>query len=112
MIYRGQPLEQLDGQAWQGRVVFMVDVLRQDGNQVVAMATVLRQGLLQGGHRVRRGLQPDHVVGDREGQLHRLDQNLTRALRVATRGGQSGMSTKLEPKNYSNNQLSRKQDKV
>uniref|UniRef100_A0A0E9PXT7 Uncharacterized protein n=1 Tax=Anguilla anguilla TaxID=7936 RepID=A0A0E9PXT7_ANGAN len=48
----------------------MVDVLRQDCNQVVAMATALCQSLLQRRHHVRRRLQPDHVVGDGEGQFH------------------------------------------
>uniref|UniRef100_A0A0E9QTR1 Uncharacterized protein n=1 Tax=Anguilla anguilla TaxID=7936 RepID=A0A0E9QTR1_ANGAN len=64
----------------------MVDVLRQDCNQVVAMATALCQSLLQRRHHVRRRLQPDHVVGDGEGQFHRLDEDLARTLRPTTAG--------------------------
>lgn len=56
----------------------MVYILGQDGNEIVAMAAVLRQGLLQGGRRIRRRLQADDVVGDRESQFDGLDQDLTR----------------------------------
>lgn len=68
--------------------MFMVDVLGQDGDEVVAVAAVLRQGLLQGGRRVGRGLQADDVVGHGEGQFDGLDQDLTGTLRE--RAGQGG----------------------
>lgn len=83
--YRGEPLEQLDRQARQRRVVFVVNVLGQDNDEVVAVAAVLRQRLLQGGHHVGRRLQADDVVGDGESQLHGLDQDLTGTL-CATAG--------------------------
>lgn len=64
--------------------MFVVNILGQDNYEIVAMATVLRQGLLQRGHDVRRQLQTDDVVGDRESQFDCLDQDLTRTLRATT----------------------------
>lgn len=62
--------------------MFVVNILGQDNYEIVAMATMLRQGLLQRGHDVRRRLQTDDVVGDREGQFDCLDQDLTGTLRA------------------------------
>lgn len=42
---------------------------------------MLGEGLLERGHHIGRRLQPNDIVGDRERQLHRLDQQL--ALPVA-----------------------------
>lgn len=53
--------------------MFVVNILGQDNYEIVAMATMLRQGLLQRGHNVRRRLQADDVVGDRKGQFDCLD---------------------------------------
>ena len=63
--------------------MLVVDVLGQHGDEVVAVAAVLGEGLLQRGRHVGGGLQADDVVGDGEGQLHRLDQDLLRALGTA-----------------------------
>lgn len=81
--HRGQSFEQLDGQAGQRRVVLVVDVLGQHHDEVVAVAAVLREGLLQRGDHVRGRLQPDDVVGDGEGQLDRLDEDEPGALAAA-----------------------------
>ena len=81
--YRSKPFEQLDCEPRQRRVVFVVNVFGQDNYEVVAVPTVLSQGLLQRGHDVRRRLQTDDVVGDREGQFDCLDQDLTRTFRAA-----------------------------
>lgn len=62
--------------------MFVVNIFGQDHYEVTALAAVMRQRLLQGGHRIGRGLQTDHVVGDREGQFDCLDQNLTRTFRA------------------------------
>lgn len=56
--------------------------------------TVLSQGVLQRGHHTGGRLQPDDVVGDREGQFHRLDQQL--ALRFPITG-LAGGRTALKP---------------
>ena len=80
--YCGEPFQQLDRQARQRWVVFVVNILGQDNYEIVAMAAMLRQGLLQRGHDVRRRLQADDVVGDREGQFDCLDQDLTGTLRA------------------------------
>lgn len=50
--HRGQSFQQLDGQAGQRRVVLVVDVLGQHHDEVVAVAAVLREGLLQRGDHV------------------------------------------------------------
>ena len=63
--------------------MLVVDVLGQHSDEVVAMAAVLREGLLQRGRHVGQRLQADDVVGDGEGQLHRLDQDLLRAFSTA-----------------------------
>lgn len=62
--------------------MFVVNILGQDNYEIVAMATVLCQGLLQRRHDVRWRLQTDDIVGDREGQFDRLDQDLTGTLRA------------------------------
>lgn len=41
---------------------------------------MLCQSLFQGGHHIRRRFQSNNIVGDRERQLHCLDQQLTLAL--------------------------------
>lgn len=81
--YCCKPFEQLDCEPRQCWVMFVVNVFGQDNYEVVAMTTVLSQGLLQRGHNIRRRLQTDDVVGDREGQFDCLDQDLTRTLRAA-----------------------------
>lgn len=60
--------------------MFVVNILGQDNYEIVAMATMLCQGLLQRGHNVRWRLQADDVVGNRKGQFDCLDQDLTRTL--------------------------------
>lgn len=60
--------------------MFVVNILGQDNYEVVAMTTVLCQGLLQRGHDVRWWLQTDDIVCDREGQFDSLDQDLTGTL--------------------------------
>lgn len=80
--YCGEPFQQLDCQARQRRVVFVVNILGQDNYEIVAVATVLCQGLLQRGHDVGRRLQTDDVVGDGEGQFDCLDEDLTGTLRT------------------------------
>lgn len=42
--------------------------------------TMLCESLFQRGHHVRRRFQPNDIVGDRERQLHCLDQQLALAL--------------------------------
>lgn len=37
--YRGQTLQELNGKSWQRRVMFVVDVLRQNSNEVVPVGT-------------------------------------------------------------------------
>lgn len=82
VTYCSESLQQLDRQARQRRVVLVVNILGQDDYEIVAMAAVLRQGLLQRGHDVGRRLQADDVVGDGEGQFDCLDQDLTRTFRA------------------------------
>lgn len=67
--------------------MFMVYILGQDSNEIVAMATVLCQSLLQWGRRIGRWLQPDNIVGNRESQFDSLDQDLTRTFRKRARQG-------------------------
>lgn len=63
--------------------MFVVNILGQDHYEIVAVAPVLRQGLLQGGHYIRGRLQADDVVDDGESQFHGLDQDLTGTLGAA-----------------------------
>lgn len=79
----------------------MVDVLGQDGDEIVAVAAVLRQGLLQGGRHVGRGLQADDVVGNRESQFDGLDQDLTGTFRERARQGNGGENIAINSLNYS-----------
>lgn len=95
MAYRGEPFQQLDGQAWQRRVMFVINIFGQDGNEIVAMATVLCQSLLQRGHNIGGRLQADDVVRDREGQFDCLDQDLSRTLSASTSNGKQ-QNTKVE----------------
>lgn len=81
--------------------MFMVYVLGQDSNEIVAMAAVLRQGLLQGGHHVGWGLQADDIVGNRESQFDRLDQDLTGTFRKRARQGNGGENNAINSLNYS-----------
>lgn len=55
---------------------------------------MLSQGVLQRGHNAGGRLQPDDVVGDGEGQFHRLDEQL--ALRLPITGLAAGR-TALKP---------------
>lgn len=68
----------------------MVYILGQDSNEIVAMAAMLCQGLLQGGHHIRRWFQADDIVGNREGQFDSLDQDLTRTFRKRAKQGIGG----------------------
>lgn len=61
--------------------MFVVNIFGQNNDEIVAMATMLGQGLLERGHHFRWRLQADDVVGDREGQFDSLDQDLTGTLR-------------------------------
>lgn len=70
--------------------MFMVYILGQDSNEIVAMAAVLRQGLLQRGHHIRWWLQADDIVGNRESQFDSLDQDLTWTFRKRARKGNGG----------------------
>lgn len=79
----------------------MVDILGQDSNEIVAMAAVLRQGLLQGGHHIRWWLQADDIVGNRESQFDSLDQDLTRTFRKRARQGNGGENSGINLLNYS-----------
>lgn len=105
--HRGQSFQQLDGQAGQRRVVLVVNVLGQHHDEVVAVAAVLSEGLLQRGHHVRGRLQPDDVVGDREGQLDCLDEDEARAL-AATAGRRSGRENQEDSDKF-NFQTSKRQ---
>lgn len=79
----------------------MVYILGQDSNEIVAMAAVLRQGLLQGGHHIRRWLQADDIVGNRESQFDSLDQDLSRTFRKGARQGNGGENILINLLNYS-----------
>lgn len=68
----------------------MVYILGQDGNEIVAMAAVLCQSLLQWGRHIGWRLQADDVVGNRESQFDSLDQDLTRTFRKRARWGNRG----------------------
>lgn len=81
--------------------MLMVDILGQDSDEIVAVAPVLRQGLLQGGHRIRWRLQADDVVGDRESQFDRLDQDLPGTFRKRARQGNGGENTGINYINFS-----------
>lgn len=86
-VYIGSPycsksFQQLDCQARQRWVMLVVNILGQDNYEIVAMATMLCQGLLQRRDDVRGWLQTDDVVGDREGQFDGLDEDLTGTFRA------------------------------
>lgn len=85
--HRGEPFQQLDGEAGQSWIVFVVNVFGEDDDEVAAVTAVLRQRLLQRGHGVGRRLQADHIVRDGESQLDRLDQDLTWTLRATAARG-------------------------
>lgn len=87
--YCGKSFEQLDCEAWQRWVMFVVNILGQDNYEVVAMATMLRQRLLQRGHDIRWRLQADDVVCDGKGQFDSLDQDLTGTLRTTAGKGEN-----------------------
>lgn len=81
--------------------MFMVYILGQDSNEIVAMAAVLCQGLLQRGHHIRWWLQADDIVGNRESQFDSLDQDLTRTFRKRARQGNGGENIAINELNYS-----------
>ena len=93
--YCGKSFEQLDCKARQRRIMFVVNILGQNNNEVVAVTTVLCQSLLQRGHNIGQRLQADDVVCDREGQFDRLDQGLTRTLRATAGQNQKEEKEKL-----------------
>lgn len=78
----------------------MVYILGQNGNEIVAMAAVLRQGLLQGGHHIRWRLQADDIVGNGERQFDSLDQDLSRTFRKRARQGNGGENSAINLLNY------------
>lgn len=85
--HRGEPFQQLDGEAGQSWIMFVVNVFGEDDDEVAAVTAVLRQRLLQRGHGVGRRLQADHVVRDGESQFDRLDQDLAWTLRATAARG-------------------------
>lgn len=73
----------------------MVYILGQDGDEIVAMAAVLCQSLLQWGRHIGWRLQADNIVGNRESQFDSLDQDLTRTFRKRARQGNRGENSAI-----------------
>lgn len=78
--------------------MFVINILGQDNYEVVAMTTMLCQGLLQRGHNIRRRLQTDDIVCDGESQFDCLDQDLTGTFRATAAQRQEDKRKKITTK--------------